>query len=186
MFNFEKKIKPGKTQQQIYVESFFQKFGQESAADALDFDERIKAKGKNPVFKHISEFFDAYCFESGTFLSLISDVGQYCFFIWETASRQDVNIYYVHKSEFDMPDGAWDGLYAGLEGCEFLIRELKSKKFAIAIQKEEHSKNAIDFMNRFPPVEKSKAPKAKVLKKDDDERSHDVQYRDFFEHNPGF
>lgn len=176
----QKESTKGKTQQQIYVESFFQKFGQESAADALDFDERIKAKGKNPVFKHISEFFEAYCFDNGTFLSLISDVGQFCFFVWETASRQDVTIYYVCKSEFDMPAGAWDGLYSGLEGCEFLIRELKSKKFAIAIQKEEHSKNALDFINRFPPVEKSKTKQKAVIKKDDDEKNHDASYRQFF------
>jgi len=51
-----------------------------------------------------------------------------------------VNIYYVCKNEFDLPDGAWDGLYSGLGGCEFLIRDLKNRKYAIIIDKEEISK----------------------------------------------
>jgi len=56
---------------------------------------------------------------------------------------------------------------------------LKNRKYAIIIDKEEISKNALDFVNRFPEVEKSKKPKA-VIKKDDDERSHDAKYREFF------
>lgn len=181
MFSFEKKanMKNGKTQEQIHVESFFQKFGQESGADALEIDERIKHKSKKPVFKHISEFFDGWCDDRGAFFTLLADSGQFCFFIWETASRQDVNIYYVCKSEFDLPDGAWDGLYRGLGGCDFLIRDLKNGKYAIIIDKEEISKNAIDFVNRFPEVEKKSKQKA-VIKKDDDEKNHDASYRQFF------
>lgn len=178
MFNFEKKIKPGKPQEQIHVESFFQKFGQDSGADALEIEARIKNKGKKPVFKHISEFFDGWCDERGAFFSLLSDSGKYCFFIRDT-SRQDVNIYYVCKNEFDMPDGAWDGLYAGLGGCEFLIKDLKNRKYAVVVTKEEISNQAKEFIARFPEVEKSKKQKA-VIKKDDDERSHDANYRQFF------
>ena len=70
-------------------------------------------------------------------------------------------------------------LYSSLGGCEFLIRDLKNRKYAIIIDKEEISKNALDFVNRFPEVEKSKKPKS-VIKKDDDERSHDAKYREFF------
>jgi len=171
-------MKNGKTQEQIHVESMFQKFGQESGADALEIEDRIKNKNKKPVIKHISEFFEGWCDDRGAFFTLLADSGQFCFFVRDS-SRQDVNIYYVCKNEFDLPDGAWDGLYSGLGGCEFLIRDLKNRKYAIIIDKEEISKNALDFVNRFPEVEKSKKPKA-VIKKDDDERSHDAKYREFF------
>ena len=180
MFSFEKKanMKNGKTQEQIRVESFFKRFGQESGADALEIEDRIKNKNKKPVFKHISEFFEGWCDDRGAFFTLLADSGQYCFFVRDS-SRQDVNIYYVCKDEFDIPNGAWDLFYSGLGGCDFLIKDLKNRKYAIIIDKEEISEQAKDFITRFPEVQAKQKPKA-TIKKDDDERAHDAKYREFF------
>jgi len=72
-------MKNGKTQEQIHVESMFQKFGQESGADALEIEDRIKNKNKKPVIKHISEFFEGWCDDRGAFFTLLADSGQFCF-----------------------------------------------------------------------------------------------------------
>lgn len=179
MFNFEKKITAGKTQEQIRVESFFKRFGQESGADALEIDSRIKNKAKNPIFKHISGFFEGWCDDRGAFFTLLADSGQYCFFVRDS-SRQDVNIYYVCKDEFDIPNGAWDLFYSGLGGCDFLIKDLKNRKYGVIIDKEEISNQAKEFIARFPEVQAKQKTKAVIKKTDDDDSSISTNFNKQF------
>jgi len=43
----------------------------------LEIEERVKAKNRKPVFKHISEFFEFWCDERGASLNVLTDAGEY-------------------------------------------------------------------------------------------------------------
>jgi len=138
MFDFEKSANSiGKTQDQIHVENVFRKFGEKTGSYVLEIEERVKAKNRKPVFKHISEFFEFWCDERGASLNVLTDAGEYYLVIW-TCNGHDMSIYYVPKSEIDLPECAFRNiqLYQNLGGGSMILTPIVkngAKKYALYV-----------------------------------------------------
>jgi len=83
------------------------------------------------------------------------------------------------KSKLTCPNALFEIIefYQKLMGYSVILTPILkngAQKYTLFVPEKKPATQILEFMNRFPPVEKSKAPKAKVIKKDDDEHDANI------------
>ena len=186
MFSFEKNMKTQKAVKQ--ANALLAKFSQDESAVEIaeELQQRITAKNKTVTFEYISKRFADFNKNELTFCLLEITKSRRFFFFLDGFSGNEIVIYFAEAKKFksicdfaDVQPGFRVRVFKQIDA--YFIHFDYEYCGEWTLESCEISKEIEEFAKRFPDTLKKK-----VIKKDDDERSHDAKYRDFFEHNAGF
>ena len=179
MLSFEKLLKTQKATKQ--TNALLQKFSNdESAVEvAEELQQRITSQNRTVIFEHVSKRFADFHSNNLSFCLLEITKSRRFFFFLEKFSGNEIVIYFAEAKKFrsicDFAD-----IQAGFRVR--IIRQIDTYIIHYDFENDcewllnscEISKEIEEFAKRFPDTSKRK-----VIKKDDDERSHDQKYPTF-------
>ncbi len=176
MLSFEKILKTQKAVKQ--ANALLAKFlGDESAVEvAEELQQRITAKNKTVTFEHISKRFADFNKNELTFCLLEITKSRRFFFFLDGFSGNEIIIYFAEAKKFksicdfaDIQAGFRVRIFKQIDS--YLIHYDYKAGDEWTLENCDFAKEIEEFAKRFPEISKKK-----VIKKDDDERSHDQKY----------
>lgn len=179
MLSFEKILKTQKATKQ--ASALLAKFlNDESAVEvAEELQQRITSQNRTVIFEHVSKRFADFHSNNLSFCLLEVTKSRRFFFFLDKFSGNEIVIYFAEAKKFksicdfaDVQPGFRVRIFKQIDS--YLIHYDYKDGDECTLKNCDFAKEIEEFAKRFPEISKKK-----VIKKDDDERSHDQKYPSF-------